>query len=387
MRNLLFVIVLIMFGELHAQTKFIESVEKDTGSGLTIGGYGQIDFSQPLEDGKTYNATLDVHRMVLLFGYRFNEKTIFVTELELEHVSEIYVEQAFLQHRVAPWLNVKAGLILVPMGIVNEAHEPPFFNGVERTETDTRIIPTTWREVGAGIAGTFPEVGIGYQIYLLNGFKSYDEVGLLRGSDGLRKGRQKGMESIMNNIAVAARAEVAMLPGLKVGASFYRGLTQSTLFDAVSKSDASGLSKADSSIVGVTMAGADLRYSHPYFTVKGQYVAAFIDNTEAYNPFTGKDLGSFMTGYYAEISSDILPGHLKSNRQLRPFIRFEETDTHARVSGLTLRNGLYKRQVLTLGVGFWLTDGAVVKIDYQWIDNSSEKPVANLLNLGVGVVF
>ncbi|MCK5469477.1 MAG: hypothetical protein KAI99_13230, partial [Cyclobacteriaceae bacterium] len=123
---------------------------------LTIGGYAQIDYNQPLNSDTYNNGNLDVHRLVLLFGYKFNSRTQFITELEVEHVKEVFVEQAFLDYRINNYMNLRAGLMLIPMGIVNEYHEPPTFMGVERPMLDKYIVPTTWREIGAGITGNIP---------------------------------------------------------------------------------------------------------------------------------------------------------------------------------------------------------------------------------------
>ena len=83
---------------------------------LTIGGYGQIDYNQILDGNYYNNGGLDVHRLVLMFGYKFNKKTQFITEIEFEHVKEVYVEQAFLQYEILPWLKLRGGLMLIPMG-------------------------------------------------------------------------------------------------------------------------------------------------------------------------------------------------------------------------------------------------------------------------------
>ena len=135
---------------------------------LTIGGYGQVDYNQP--EGE--NGTLDVHRIVLLLGYKFNDRVQFVTEIEYEHVKEVFIEQAFLSYSLNDNLNIRGGLMLVPMGIVNEYHEPTTFNGVERPNVDKSIVPTTWREIGIGISGRINEASLRYQAYIFNGFVS-----------------------------------------------------------------------------------------------------------------------------------------------------------------------------------------------------------------------
>lgn len=121
---------------------------------LTIGGYGEVHYNQKLDSEKRNNGVLDVHRMVLFFGYNFSEKTQFVTEVEMEYAKELWVEQLFVQHKLADFMSVRAGLLLVPMGIINEFHEPTTFNGVERPLIDNKIAPSTWREVGAPAAGS-----------------------------------------------------------------------------------------------------------------------------------------------------------------------------------------------------------------------------------------
>ena len=117
--------------------------------GVTIGGYGEILYNKPQD----LNAEIDVQRLVMLFGYKFDERVQFVTEIEFEHVKEVYVEQAFINYNLTQGLNIRAGLMLVPMGIINEFHEPTTFNGVERPNLDKNIIPTTWREIGIGVSG------------------------------------------------------------------------------------------------------------------------------------------------------------------------------------------------------------------------------------------
>ena len=176
-------------------------------SKLVIGGYGEVHFNQALDGSVRNNGKLDVHRIVMLFGYNFNEKTQFVTELEFEHVSEVYVEQAFLQHKINNALNFRGGLMLVPMGIINEYHEPTTFNGVERPLIDNVITPTTWREIGFGITGNILPASLKYQAYVLNGFNGYDGAAKVNGKDGFRKGRQKGAESYISSPNLAGKIE------------------------------------------------------------------------------------------------------------------------------------------------------------------------------------
>lgn len=123
------------------QNFYQNSAEKllETQGKLVIGGYGEVHYNQPFNSDVRSNGILDVHRMVMLLGYNFTEKTQFISEIEFEHVSEVYIEQAFLQHKLNSFINLRAGLILIPMGIVNEYHEPTTFNGVERPQLIIRF--------------------------------------------------------------------------------------------------------------------------------------------------------------------------------------------------------------------------------------------------------
>ncbi|MCB0450112.1 MAG: hypothetical protein KDC97_08345 [Confluentibacter sp.] len=340
-------------------------------NGVTIGGYGEINYNQP-EGG---NGTLDVQRLVMLFGYKFNDRVQFVTEIEFEHVKEVFVEQAFLQYSLNNNVNLRGGLMLVPMGIVNEYHEPTTFNGVDRPSVDKSIVPTTWREIGVGVQGRFNEISLGYQAYLFNGFKSVNAGKVLGGSNGLRNGRQKGAESTINTPNVSGKLDYYGIPGLRMGLSGYFGRTQAE--DAVDM-----LEGAD---VGISMVGMDARYAYQRFTARGQFIHASISDTEAYNTLNTADLGSALQGWYLEGAYNLLP--LTKQQQLFAFARYEDYDTHASVEGGLIRNDSYNRNEWTFGLSYKVAPGAVVKADYQVKDNAAATSAKNQLNVGIGVWF
>lgn len=342
---------------------------------LTIGGYAQIDYNEP--DGST-PGKLDVHRLVLLFGYKFTDKVSFLTEIEFEHVKEVYVEQAFINYNVNTGFNIKGGLMLVPMGIINEFHEPPVFYGVERPGLDHDIVPTTWRELGLGVSGNFNDIGLGYQAYIFNGFASYvDGEGKLRGIDGLRKGRQKGAESIINSPNLSVKFDYFGILGLKLGLAGYFGNTQT---------DDPSL---EASTVGVSMIGFDARYTYRALELKGQYIYTSLSGSAEYNELTGKDLGSQMNGYYAEVAYDFMPliGR-KSTKQFVLFTRYEQYNTHASTEGSLEPNKNYDRNTVTLGLDFKIAPGVALKTDYQWFDNANpDNLLNNQFNAGIGLMF
>lgn len=347
------------------------------GKKVTIGAYGEITYNQP--EGN--NGELDVHRLVLLVGYKFDEKTQFVSEIEIEHIEEVFVEQAFVNYAVSDNVSLRGGLMLVPMGIINEYHEPTTYNGTERPAVDNVIVPTTWREIGVGVTGRFSEISLGYQAYVFNGFKSTNADGaggvngVLQGTNGLRGGRQKAIKSTVDSPTFSAKLDYYGLPGLRLGLSGYYGDTQAE--DDVEKFDGAN--------IGIAMVGFDARYNYRNFTARGQFIYASLSDTDAYNVLTENDLGSALQGYYIEAAYNLLP--IAKKQKLFAFARYENYDTHAATEDNLVRNNAYNRTDLTTGLSYHIAPGVVVKGDYQFRDDKSEAEVPNQLNFGLGVWF
>jgi hypothetical protein len=340
--------------------------------GITLGGYGEILYNNP----ENLNSELDVQRLVLLFGYKFDERVQFVTEIEFEHVKEVYVEQAFVNYNLTQGLNLRAGLMLVPMGIINEFHEPTIFNGVERPSLDKYIIPTTWREIGMGLSGRLNGISARYQAYLFNGFLSHNgENGLLKGSNGLRSGRQKGAESTMNHVNFAGKFDFYGIRGLRLGLSGYQGKTQAV----------DGQNEIPGSEIGISMLGLDARYAYRKFSARGQYLRASLHDTDLYNELTGRDLGSKLMGYYLEAAYNVLPFNKK--QRLVGFVRYENFNTHHEVGSLISKNEAFHRKEWTVGFSYHIAPGAVYKIDYQTKSTAISNSKKGQFNMGVGVWF
>lgn len=341
---------------------------------VTLGAYGEVTYNQPEGD----NGELDVQRLVMLLGYQFNDKVQFFTEIEFEHVEEVYVEQAFVNYNIANNVNLRAGLMLVPMGIINEYHEPTTFNGVERPAIAGSIVPTTWREIGVGVTGRINSASLTYQAYVFNGFQSTtsDGTGLIGGSSGLRGGRQKGIKSTVNTPNLSTKIEYYGILGMRLGLAGYFGRTQA----------ADEVDMLDGADVGMSMVGLDARYVYERFTARGEYIYASLTDTDDYNALTGRDLGSALSGWYAEAAYNLLP--MTNKQKLFAFARYEDYDTHADVEGSLVENPAYDRNDVTLGLSYHIAPGVVFKGDYQIKDNAVEGADAkNQLNFGVGVWF
>ena len=358
---------------------------------LVLGGYGEVHFNQPLESDTYNNGTLDVHRIVVLLGYNFSDKTQFVSELEFEHVKEVYVEQAFIQHKINKYINFRGGLMLVPMGIINEYHEPTTFNGIERPLIDKTITPTTWREIGFGFTGNILPTSLKYQIYVMNGFNGYDGSAKFSGKNGFRSGRQKGAESYISSPNFTGKVEYFGIRGLNIGLSGYFGKTQSTLYDGLDKNDNLAIANADSSVVGISMIGIDSRYNLKGLQLRGQLYYTGISNTEQYNAFTASgsnfnNLGSSMLGYYAEAGYNVFRT-FETEQQLIPFVRYEFINTHNTVDSNIAKNLAYSKNIITTGLTWKLTQGAVLKADLQFIKSAADNSYSSTLNAGIGFMF
>ena len=194
--------------------------------GLSIGGYGEFLLEAPTG---SETDTFDALRAVLYFGYKFDEKWLFNSEIEIEHATtddssastdssgSVSLEFGYLDYMHAEGLNGRGGLVLVPMGLVNEVHEPTTFLTANRSETELRIIPTTWRAMGLGAFGDAG--GFAYRAYVVNGLDGEDFD-----SSGIRGGRQKGNRAGRSTTSRGvARLDYVDVPGLTAGGSLYYG--------------------------------------------------------------------------------------------------------------------------------------------------------------------
>lgn len=387
----------VLFGQVNdsEQTQYKNTAELmlEENTGLAIGGYGEVHYNQPLNSGRFNPGTLDAHRLVMFLGYNFSSKTQFVSEIEFEYAKEVWVEQMFLQQKINKYINLRAGILLIPMGIINEYHEPVTFNGVERPVIDNKIAPSTWREIGAGISGNILQLKSKYQLYVVNGLNGYDAAGgVFSGSKTLREGRQKGSKAYITSPSYTGKVEFYGAKNLNIGISGYAGKSQSRLYTNLDKSNTALVQQADSSVVGIAMLGLDARYTFKGIRLTGQFYQISISNTEQYNRFTTKngmlnDLGSALQGYYAEIGYNVfrtLPG-VKS--ELMPFVRYEAYNTHHSVDGLTVANKKNDNVIITTGLTYALTKGAVLKADLQFLKSEADTEFSKVFNAGFGIMF
>jgi hypothetical protein len=209
-----------------ATADYVDALEVSAarGSDTSIGGYGELHYNRLDADDPTRDLDqIDFHRFVLLFAHEFDDRVSFFSELELEHSlsgeglpGEIEIEQAYLDFALDGNTSAQGGLFLVPVGILNETHEPPTFFGVERNNVESVIIPSTWAEAGAGLRGNFAN-GLSWNFALHSGL-AMPTVG----SDAfrVRSGRQKAGQASASDPAYTARLKFTGLPGLELSASY-----------------------------------------------------------------------------------------------------------------------------------------------------------------------
>jgi hypothetical protein len=340
-----------------------------------ISGYMDFHLNRPEHE----DPQLDFHRFVLLFNHSFTDRLRFIGELEVEHglvegleeSGELELEQAYLDFRVAPAFNIRAGMLLAPVGIINERHEPPSFHGVERPFVDTVIIPTTWFDAGAGVHGTFGG-GWQYRAYLMAPL----DATRITAEDGLAEARQKGFKSNVRNIAQTARLEYGGYPGLTLGTSFWRGKTGFNF-------------RREQSGVGVIE--FDGRYHTGPVAVRGEFAQIFIDGAAGLNDLVQRTAGvnpniaTQMRGFYLEPSVRPLPG-LKWD--VAAFVRYENFDTQFRMPEGVLPLKQFDRAAWVVGASYFPDPDIVLKIDYSVVRNrSSLFGSADSLNIGLGWWF
>lgn len=188
---------------------------KDISDGHTsIGGYGEVHYND-LDSG----SQVDFHRFVLFFNHAFSDDIRFFSEVELEHSlagdgkpGEVELEQAYVEFDVNDNTRLKGGLFLVPVGLLNETHEPPTFYGVERNPVESSIVPSTWWEAGAAVSGNLGASGLSYDLGVHSGLAVGDNF-------SIRSGRQKVAEALAEDLAVSGRLKYTGIAGLELAAS------------------------------------------------------------------------------------------------------------------------------------------------------------------------
>jgi hypothetical protein len=355
--------------------------------GVSVGGYGEAiyqnfeargDDAQP--SGETDRA--DLQRAVFYFGYKWNDRWLFNSEIEYEHATtgegdeekgEVSVEFANLEYHFKKPANFRAGLVLIPVGLINEMHEPTVFLGARRPDVEQAIIPTTWREVGGGVFGDAGPVS--YRAYVVAGLNAAGFE-----AENIREARQQGSNSLADDLALTGRVDWNAAPGLTLGASFFTGKSGQGMTDTA----------------GTTIDAKTLIYEgHATWQWRGidaraLYARTKIDDVARVNDalgLTGTDgIGERQAGWYAQAGFDVLTLCKQTEQSLIPFVRYEAYDTQHGVPTGFARDGANDVRVKTIGLSWRPITHVVVKADYQDFDNRAGSGV-DQWNLLLGFIF
>ena len=346
----------------------------------SVGGYGEVHYTNAT--GANTPGMVNVRRFVLYLAHTFSEKLAVRSELELEDAKieggeaggEVALEQLYLDYLISPAFTMRAGLVLPPVGIVNEIHEPPTFNGVDRPTFDQVVIPTTWREIGVGAVGAIPgSSGLSYRLYLMNGLKA---AGFTAAS-GIRGGRQEGKEASFANPSVTGRLEWAR-PGLRLGGSFWYG-------GSANQDSLLGTGAFDNA---VALVSADARYDVGPLMFRGVVAHISVADADAIDAVYATQVGSRIAGGYIEAAYNVLSALAPASAQrLNAFLRYENFDTQAGVPAGVVKDESLARRITTFGLSYKPVYNVVFKGDYQLQRNKAGIGEGEVLALGVGYQF
>jgi hypothetical protein len=351
--------------------------------GLSIGGYGEANYSHKVTDTEANFDSADFLRFVLYTGYKFTDQLLLNAELELEHATtsstvtsgsgSFSLEQAYLDYLPWSFFNARAGLVLVPLGFLNEIHEPTFFHGNNRPEVERLIIPSTWRELGVGVFGSITE-DLAYRTYLTT---SLNAAGF--NEDAIRGGRQQGNRVRAEDGAWSARLDYTphQVPGLLVGASTFLGNTgQNETFDGEEAEAFLSL--------------WDVHGQYRYRGLELRALAAFgsLNDVEALSIANETTVPDRFDGWYAEVAYDVMPLLVgdATAQYLSPFFRFEHYDTQASVGQGFVRDLTKDVNLYTVGLSYKPHPQVVLKFDYRYF-NQRQGDRPNDVNFGLGFIF
>ena len=326
------------------------------GGDTHIGGYGELHFNNlDGSNGAASKDQIDFHRFVLFFGHEFTDDLRFFSELELEHSlagegkeGEVELEQAYVEYDINQHHRVKGGLFLMPVGILNETHEPETFYGVERNNVEKNIIPTTWWEGGVMFSGELGQ-GFSYDVAMTSGLETSADNGYK-----IRNGRNKVAEASANDFAYIGRLKWTGIPGVEIGATaqYQEDLTQGTSGEDVSATFYEVHTDIQKGPLG-------LRALYATWDLDGEGPKAI-----------GADE---QTGWYIEPS-------FKINQYVGLFGSYSQWDNEAGSDSQS------EYEQWNVGVNWWPHKQVVIKADYQDQEKDNGEQLKGL-NLGIGYSF
>lgn len=356
--------------------------------GVSLAGYGEMLYQNFA--GKTHAGSptgsvdqIDFLRGVVYVGYRFNDRFLFNSEIEFEHANtedggEAAIEFAHVDYRASEAFTLRGGMVLLPLGFINEFHEPNGNLGANRPLTETVIIPTTWRENGFGFAGKSHIFT--YRAYLTNGLKASGFS-----AEGLEEGKQEGALAKIRTPSFSGRIEATPHPGLLFGGSIFGG--NSGFF---SSGEETGETNGADLQVGTFIGEVHAEYHSRGLDLRALYCRASLNNVDRLNEaltLTGnQSVGETLLGGYVQAGYDVLAGRASGEAALIPFFRFESVNTQKNVPSGYEKDPANAQTLWTLGLQWLPIPNIVIKSDYQRINNDADSGI-NQWNANLGYSF
>ncbi len=351
------------------------------GTDTQLSSYGEITYARPRSDSSATQA--DIARFVLGYQHRFDSKTKVVAELEIEHAvssstdaGEVAVEQVYVEHRLNDTYGFRAGVFLMPLGLINQNHEPNTFYSVNRPLVETAIIPSTLREAGIQMFGEHDN-GISWSAGITTGYDltKWDPLNGESVESPLRTLHQEGQLARSKDLSLFAAIDWRGIPGLRVGAGITSGKASHGSKDFLAPN------------ARVTLADVHAQWTPGAWDFSAVYARGTISGAGELNAsFAGAPylVPKSFDGYYLQAAYKIPLG---GDYRVSPFTRIERINTGRSFDGVLagLNPTAYDTEtVWTTGVSFNIAPTVVLKADYQKYKIVKD---SDRLNLGLGFSF
>ena len=405
-----------------AQTVAADSVMQHVnGKRLSVGGYGEVAMSRNFYSDHVSRYSLadehkndpshgrfDIPHAVIYLGYDFGKGWTMGTEIEFEHGGvgmayekedeeggeweqevekggEVELEQFWIQKSFGRWANIKAGHIVVPVGLNNAYHEPLNFFTVYRPEGENTILPSTWHQTGISFWGKTK--GWRYELQFLAGLNSdnFTNTGWINKGPGTPT-----EEEIATKYGTALRIDNYCIKGLRIGLSGYYG-------HAIGNSYPNNKDGAESKYKGVVAIGAiDFTYNNYNWIVRGQADYGYLSDAKQLKYFTNRLNGLSPFHHSAFVSKNAFAYGIEagynvfsqieklrqSNQKMYLFGRYEHYNPYASKT----KNTSYDYtnvQRMAVGINYYPVKQIVVKAEYSHRFLKSQYNNEPAINIGV----
>ena len=405
-----------------AQTVAADSVMQHVnGKRLSMGGYGEVAMSRNFYSDHVSRYSLadehkndpshgrfDIPHAVIYLGYDFGKGWTMGTEIEFEHGGvgmayekedeeggeweqevekggEVELEQFWIQKSFGRWANIKAGHIVVPVGLNNAYHEPLNFFTVYRPEGENTVLPSTWHQTGVSFWGKTK--GWRYELQFLAGLNSDN----FTNTGWINKGPGTPTEGeIATKYGTALRIDNYCIKGLRIGLSGYYG-------HAIGNSYPNNKDGAESKYKGVVAIGAiDFTYNNYNWIVRGQADYGYLSDAKQLKYFTNRLNGLSPFHHSAFVSKNAFAYGIEAgynvfsqieklrqdNQKLYLFGRYEHYNPYASKT----KNTSYDYtnvQRMAVGINYYPVKQIVVKAEYSHRFLKSQYNNEPAINIGV----